>query len=269
MLNSKDTILAQEFRETLEDCDVKVTDSDLPKLVSMFYKELKIIGKGRNNETEGEAFEHVLIWANDSYDLNHNESIDWGERETSITEKTLKLDYGKSYSNKTAVIRFLVPDIERRDSLYKFWNRFSNFDKNLPLSTATEEFSKITIKSKKIQVEWCRYKYHHDKSWSVGPENIIYCVKSVVKNEEFVYVCFDLDGLDILDLCDTDFFRFEKYFANLQDILIRISGVKKIWLKIRPETNTKIEYTYFYPMADGTDAGLIETPLKSEYEWLS
>lgn len=108
MLNKKDTILAQEFRETLENCDIKVTDSDLPKLVSMFYEELKIIDKNRNDETDGEAFESVLEWANDSFDLN-GEFIDWGDNVVSKIKSMPNLDYGKDdIRNKTAVIRFHV-----------------------------------------------------------------------------------------------------------------------------------------------------------------
>jgi hypothetical protein len=268
MLNKKDTILAREFSEALEDCDIKVTDSDLPKLVSMFYEELKIIDKGRNNETEGEAFELVALWANDSFNEN-GKHIDWnyGNVNTNDTNNTLTLDYGKKYSNKTVLIRLLIPDLKRRNSIHNFWNNFCRIDNDFTLNNVNEEFSKEVTKSKKLEVEWCRYRFKNN-SWNFGPENLIYCLKSVITHEQFIYVCFDIDDLDVTNSFEEDFYKFEKQFRNIQEILLQMRGVNKIWLKIRPETNTKTEYTYFYPMP-GSDPGLVDTPLKNDNEWLS
>jgi len=91
MLDKKDELLAQEFREFLTDCEVKVLDSDLPKLVSKFYDELNITGKERNNETEGEAFELVASWAHESFNLT-GEYINWFDNEISKDDSMPNLD---------------------------------------------------------------------------------------------------------------------------------------------------------------------------------
>lgn len=274
MLSKKDIVLAQEFRESLAECEVKVLDSDLPKLISKFYEELKeelrISGKENNDEAEGEgeAFESVVFWAHDSFDYD-NQKIDWsyGNVEKEDTTENLNLDYGKEYSNKTVLIRLLIPDLNRRKSIYDFWDKFFKLENNFKLSDVNEEFSKELVKSKKHEAEWCRFAGTQNK-WYSGPEDLIYFLKSVVVNEEYIFICFDVDGLDVITSFDENFSKFEEQFSNIQEVLLQMRGVKKVWIKIRPETNTKTEYTGFHPAPD-SDPFLVDTPLKNDHEWIT
>jgi len=185
-----------------------------------------------------------------------------------LPKKTLEFDYGKVTLNKTAIIRFLIPDKKDIISISNFWNKFCN-NTQVTLEDFSKEFSKVTYNARNRKFEWCKHSYMCNGyqpdpfEWQYGPENLMYGIRFVILDDQFLYVGFDLEGLGLYESQNLSTFVSE--FSTLQRLLLEFKGVKKIWMKIRPENQS--EYFCEFPLADGEPGLYLLYAITDENDW--
>jgi len=245
MLKNKDKVLALEFREALSDSDCIVCDEDLPKLVSKYHDELKLIDKEINDETKGEAFEEVLFWAIDSFNLT-GEYIDWGDNIVSKVDNMPVLDFGtKNIRKNTAVIRFHITNKPKRDRLFDFWKKYCLIGTDISLKDVSNDFIPLFKKNKAVSgfkdLRWCGWEEEYCL------HELIFGIKSVIAHDEHLYVCFDtsiVPNMPNEGMCSSAI----NPLLNLVYLLSYLDGVKKTWIKVRPASTDKLELYTSWPM---------------------
>lgn len=268
MLDKKDKSLAREFRKSLIKCDVKVWNEDLPKLISMYYDDLKTFAKEINHESEGEAFEAVMTWAIQSYSLN-GESIDWGEDEVltndSIPDSGLE---STDVINNMAIIRFHIKDESRRENIFRFWNKYISANLHTNLDDVSKDFTPLFFtpvfknkgNNKFNKLKWCGWE---DKYCL---HELIYGVKSVICKKDYLYVYFDTSVVPSMPKQGMSSDSVEP-LLNLVYLLSSMEGVKKVWIKIRPASRQNLELYTCWPVAAVDWPWAVEVDLSTDSQW--
>lgn len=167
------------------------------------------------------------------------------EKNNGSNEKQIKLleslDYGKDKACKTAIVRMLIRGKSKRNGVRDVFEKALSIAPMDSLSKFSDSFEGL-VGSESLIVSWCKYKKSEDGPWINGPENLIFGIKFVEEQNNYLYLGFDLESIEIHDGRPID-----KDLRSLILILDSIDGVNRTWIKYRPGQNTIVERYIYYP----------------------
>lgn len=171
-----------------------------------------------------------------------------------------QFDYGKERNNKTAIIRLQIKGKGKRRKIADQFNSAFELKSESDLSNFSADFKQLT-KSRWYDTKWCGFKWKDKKTWAEGPDNLIYGLKFIIEEDVFIYLGFDLEGLDLHGdrSRDSDLF-------HLTLLLSSLDGVSKTWIKFRPGANT-IKELYIYHPGMGDEPTVLRRSLTDDTEW--
>lgn len=170
------------------------------------------------------------------------------------------MDYGKSRANETALIRLQIRAKAKRLDLRKLFEEYINLKGDNAFTQFSEAFEALIISSNLI-VTWSQIKSKTSDRCVKTPENLIYGLRFVVEQDSFLYLGFDLKGLDLHAnrIMDRD-------LINLMRVISSLNGVNKTWMKYRPGKQTTRE-RYLFCSGSDREATIEVQGLTEDSEW--
>jgi hypothetical protein len=217
----------------------------------------KIICRSWFDNVGEEQFSTVINGKFESFESM--ESLEDYRKEASGEILAPTFNYGKEKENKTALIRFQVKAKRKREAIKIFFNEFIDIARE-DLEKFQDSFIGL-VKSKAHDIKWCGFKWKESKNWYEGPKALIYGLKFVTDQDDYIYLGFDLEGLDLHEGRSRD-----EDLENLIFVLSNIDGVKKTWIKFRPGAKT-IKELYIYHPGMGDEPMVLRRPLSEDTEW--
>lgn len=176
--------------------------------------------------------------------------------EQSKKPSNIKINYGKSRSNNTVLVRLHVKGKSKRNKIFDLFAQAKSIVTPQGHSKFVEGFNEL-VKSDTHDIIWCKFKWKEDESWNeVISNDIIYGLVDVVEEGQYLYLAFDLDKLEG-ELQLDDFIYF---------VLFNLGGVKKIWIKYRPSDEGQ-EGLYLYHPGMGDESFFCERDLPDDNQW--
>ncbi|MDP5138426.1 hypothetical protein ORJ04_20985 [Rheinheimera baltica] len=155
---------------------------------------------------------------------------------------TLSFNYGKSGRGQTALIRLKVSSASKLKVLHQLFHRFIGIKSEEQYQAFVADFNAKT-QSKQHDVQWCRFKWKGEEKWySPGPTRLIYGLSDVASADDSLYLAFNLNRAGLLNEKDWPALLETLYF-----VLFNLFGVKKVWLKVRPEDPALAEWYLYHP----------------------
>jgi len=168
-------------------------------------------------------------------------------------------NFGKERANQTALIRIQVKAKKKSSAIKTLFETAMDIHEE-NLHNFKEQFSQL-VDSSSHDVKWCGFRWKDDKSWHEGLENLIYGLTFVVHQDEFIYLGFDLNDLNLHSERSRD-----NDLENLIFVISSLDGVKKTWIKYRPGVKTVKELFIFHP-GMGDEPMVLRQPLSEDSEW--
>lgn len=181
-------------------------------------------------------------------------------REEVNRKKVPPLDYGKDRRNQTAIVRMKIKSEAKRKKLVGFFRDAIGIRPDSGFDRFMAGFDGL-VKSKTHDVQWCKFRWSDEQYWYCGPSALIFGLIAVAEDGDFVYLGFDLDGLELHGERTR-----EAEFEALVFVLFALDGVSKAWVKVRPGSNTARELYAFHP-ALGGESALYKQPVTDETDW--
>lgn len=119
----------------------------------------------------------------------------------------------------------------------------------------------LMVDSETQEVRWCKLRLEDGDRWFLGPENLICGLVFVLEQDNFLYLGFDLQGLNLHGERPV-----ERDLLHLILIFNSIDGVNKAWIKFRSGKKTIKERYIYYPDA-GRGPQVYLRNLTEDSEW--
>jgi hypothetical protein len=180
------------------------------------------------------------------------------QRKIQKPKATLVFDYGKERDCETAIIRV---QIRRKLQRTKIRGLLEN---TLASDDRVSHFSKgfdPLVASETYEIRWCKLRAENSERWLASSENLISGLIFVLEQDSYLYLGFDLEGIDLNEECPID--------QNLRRLILifnSIDGVNKVWIKCRPGKKTITERYLYYPDA-GRGPEVSRRDLTNDNEW--
>ncbi|MDJ0832560.1 MAG: hypothetical protein QNJ69_03495 [Gammaproteobacteria bacterium] len=175
------------------------------------------------------------------------------------TELYEKMDFGKDRRYKTALVRLLTKDREKKDLILELFNKHKNMQSDNDLMDFANDFNQVfTARSK--TVSWLNHPPTQGEEHLVAPDNFMIGLKFIVDQDDYIYLGFDTEALTIHSADDID-----EGLMNLVQIFGGIGGVKKAWIKYRSGKNPNKERIIRHPVFGGSVPRM--RIIKEEHQW--
>lgn len=170
------------------------------------------------------------------------------------------LDYGKNRASETALIRFQIKGKANRSKVREMFEKYINIKDTNAFKLFSVAFEELATSNTHI-ITWSKIREIQSESWVETPENLIYGLRFLVEQDNFLYLGFDIENLDIH--CNRS---MNIDLENLITQLTTLSGVNKTWIKYRPGKQTTRERYLYYPDS-GRPPSVRVQELTTDYEW--
>ncbi len=169
-------------------------------------------------------------------------------------------DYGKVMNNKTAIIRLQIKAKGKRANAFELFDSYLRSKSDAKHDDFCRSFD-LMSSAELHDVKWCAFKWKEKEHWYQGPRNLIRGLLFVEEKDKFLYLGFDLAGLDVHEERSR-----EQDIEHLTFVMNSVQGVSKVWIKFRPEENTTNELYIFHP-GMGDEPMVLIRSLTRDSQW--
>lgn len=236
--------------------------------IEKFISDLTAIGAGDVIfrtwfDTPGVELFHLVI---EGKLLEFNDYLEIEEHRKAISQKSLTIfEYNKCTNNKTALVRLKVKGKKKQKRIIEIFTSINNQFSCEGNDGFRAKFQELfDYEDSENRIRWCAHKFFTN-NWNVGPENLISGFKFITAIDSFVYIGFDLDGLDLWSVSDYNGMR--KGILTLMEVLNAADGVDKVWVKFRMNTNSIQELYSYYPGMGDDSSTIYYVDYSSDHEW--
>jgi hypothetical protein len=168
------------------------------------------------------------------------------------------INYDKDGNENTLLIRLHIKAQSKRKKLFDLFQKALNLKSPQDHDRFVEGFNRLT-KSNTHEIVWCKFRSMGRERWyEVASEDLLAGLVDVVDNDEYLYLAFDLSKLKTGSKFKLNEFVYFVFFG--------LDGVKKVWVKYRPQGYAQGEM-YLYHPGMGDESYFIDSDTRDDVSW--